>query len=434
MAVDRTELRISLPGRDTMSRNIVLVTVDSLRADHCGFMGYERDTTPTLDQLAMDGIVFENAIAPGPRTPESMPVIFTGEYPAEDLPTDMVPQREIIHRHMQTRMTLPERLSEQGYTTIGFSPNPFASRYFGFDIGFDHFQDFMSDSGRGLYQKLFRGWLVGDTLSNVMRLGRNMIQREEVFKPWESFYDEVIQRVRGTEEPYFLWVFLMDVHEPYLAGPGYRSLSWWERWSAIWQLHLGNKETPFDDRTTRQLVQAYDDSIQYTDAFFQNLQTDLSDDSPIILMHGDHGEGFGEHGTYSHEPYLYRENVHVPLLISGIGHGSIETPISLRQLSELLLTIKKGDADALGQSRGTESNSVIHTRTAADDKIALRSGRWKYIKHASGEELYDLTKGEQRSIVNGELATIHRTLTTSKRETEREYRRIQKASEELIMA
>ncbi|WP_434522791.1 sulfatase-like hydrolase/transferase [Halorubrum sp. AS12] len=258
-----------------MSENIVLVSIDSLRADYCGFMGHEGGITPTLDSMAKDAIVFENATSPGPRTPESMPGIFTGEFVSDDLPTDMVPQRELINKHMERHRTLPEQLSEMGYTTIGLTPNPFTSRFFGFDRGFDYFQDFIGDSSDGFYQRLFKGWLGGDTVSNVLRLSRNMIQREEVFKPWESFYDEAISEVQDTEEPYFLWVFLMDVHEPYMAGDGFRSTKFWERWSAIWRLYLGDKESPFDEKTTRRLIRAYEDSIEYTDAFFDRLLDDL---------------------------------------------------------------------------------------------------------------------------------------------------------------
>lgn len=135
----------------TDRRNIVLVTVDSLRADHCEFMGYEKDTTPTLDAMAEEGVAFENAIAPGPKTPEAMPAIFTGCHPPlrtenTSEPTDERKAR--IRDHMRIRSTIPKRLQERGYTTIGFTPNPYTSRHYNFDKGFDHFEDFLDSEAR----------------------------------------------------------------------------------------------------------------------------------------------------------------------------------------------------------------------------------------------------------------------------------------------
>lgn len=110
-------------------RNIVLVSIDSLRADHCGFMGYDRGTTPNLDRLANEGVVFVNAIAPGPATPQSMPAIFTGAHPYAAVDSEKFDTRKNIKHHLNRSRTIPEQLTELGYTTAGFSPNPFTSRY-----------------------------------------------------------------------------------------------------------------------------------------------------------------------------------------------------------------------------------------------------------------------------------------------------------------
>lgn len=398
-----------------MTQNLVLVTVDSLRADHCNFMGYDKETTPTLDQMSEEGLVFKNAIAPGPRTPESMPAIFTGSFPSDSLPQAMIDQRSTIEQHMRTRRTLPEQLSEKGYHTIGFSPNPFASRYFGFDEGFDEFHDFLGESDSNLYQRLFRGWLGGDTSSNVLRLARNMIQREEVFKPWEAFYDSIVEAVEEAPEPYFLWVFLMDVHEPYLAGKGYRSLSSWERWKSIWKLYLGDKETDFSDTTRERLITAYDNSIRYADAFLERLLSD-TDDNTVVAVHGDHGEAFGEHGYYSHEPYLYEESIHVPLVIHGAGEGTVERPTSLLDLTKLLTNISEAD-----EFTGTD---IAEARTANHDTVALRSQLIKYIDTNDGSELYRLNQGEQDQIDDEQARQLYSQLASSSREQTQEQRRI----------
>ena len=327
--------------------NIVLVTVDSLRADHCGFMGYEKDTTPNLDRMAEDGLVFENAIAPGPATPESMPVIFTGQWPVDrgnEAASELEARRERIRAHMNARETLPEQLQRLGYSTGAFTPNPFTSRHFGFDQGFDHFEDFMDEQNRGrLYQRVFNGFLEESGISSMARVFMNFWQREEVFKPWESYYDDAIEWANDAEEPYFLWVFLMDAHNPYISSSEHRNQSRLQEFHANFEFWRQSHETPFSDDMHEKLLTAYDDSIRYSDAFLGRLREDLGDDS-VIAVTGDHGEAFGEHGTYGHEPYLYRENVHVPLVVNGADVRSKKRTdtVSLRSLPTLLSNIADG--------------------------------------------------------------------------------------------
>ncbi|RXK46949.1 sulfatase [Halorientalis pallida] len=351
--------------------NIVLVTIDSLRADHCGFVGYEKDTTPTMDRMAESGTVFENAIAPGPATPESMPAIFTGQYPVDretDADSELTARRERIRHHMEARDTLPEKLSRLGYETGAFTPNPFTSRHFGFDQGFDHFEDFMDEANRGaLYQKVFQGFLEDSGLSSMARVFMNMWQREEVFKPWESYYDDAIEWIRDAEEPYFLWVFLMDAHNPYMSSDEYRSQSRLSEFHANFEFWRQSHETPFSDSMHEKLVTAYDDSIRYSDAFLERLRRDLAEDDPAIVIHGDHGEAFGEHGSYGHEPYLYPENVHVPLVVDGVEDTEISEPFSLRNLPGLLGSIAEDEpvaelASAFEVCRTRDGESVaVHT-------------------------------------------------------------------------
>ena len=411
-----------------MSENIVMVTVDSFRADHCGYMGYEKDITPTIDEMGTEGTFFENAVSPGPRTPESMPVIFTGQFLPDDLPTDMVPQQSIIRQHMGTRYSLPQRLSEMGYETIGITPNPFTSRYFGFDEGFDHYVDFIGEEDNSLYERLFEGWLGGNTVSNVMRLARNMVMQEEVFKPWEALYDDVLESVEQASEPYFVWVFLMDVHEPYIAGDGYHSLSMRERWSAIWRLYLGDKETPFSEKTVDRLTTAYEDSIRYTDAFFEQLREDLGDgeDGPTIIMHGDHGEAFGEHGVFSHEPYLYDENIHVPLVVSEDLDVDPTKPLSLRRLPDLVTGIASGD------DGNVEERPYAVARTTKDDKIALRSPEWKYLESATDWSLYDVSSGGEESYDDEGLCEVAGAAAAGYREQDRELDRVCEAADRVV--
>ncbi|WP_276280671.1 sulfatase [Halorussus caseinilyticus] len=391
----------------TDRESIVLVTIDSLRADHCGFAGYDRDTTPTLDSLVDEGLSFENAVAPGPATPESMPVMFTGDWPVErggggeadgESESGLAARRERIRAHMEARETLAERMSALGYRTAAFTPNPFTSRHFGFDAGFEHFEDFMGDSRAtgGLYERIFEGFVKGSGASSLARVLLNFWQGEEVFKPWETYYDEAVSWAESADEPYFLWVFLMDAHNPYMAGEGYRSQSRWKSFHANYRFWRESHDTPFDPAVHDRLVTAYDDSVRYADACLARLREDL--DATLVVT-GDHGEAFGEHGTYGHEPHLYAENVHVPLVVAGgrdeseagserdTGRETVSRPVSLSALPDLVEGVATdADLSELGEN-------WVFSETEQGDRTAVRGKDWTYLRHgrgdsADGDELY----------------------------------------------
>ncbi|MEF8842809.1 MAG: sulfatase [Haloarculaceae archaeon] len=398
--------------------NVVLVTVDSLRADHCGFAGYGRDTTPTLDRMADSGLNFETAVAPGPATPESMPAIFTGQFPAERKGTegsDLAARRERIRRHMEARDSLPEMLSRRGYRTAAFTPNPFTSRHFSFDRGFDRFQDFMDESNRsGLYQRVFQGFLEESPVSSMARILLNLWQREEVFKPWESYYEEAIEWVRSGDEPYFLWVFLMDAHNPYMSGAEYRTQPWWKEFHANFEFWRQSHETPFSPTIHDRLVTAYDDSVRYSDAFLERLLADLGGDDPVVAVHGDHGEAFGERGTYGHEPYLYDENVHVPLVLSGLEDRDVPGPVSLRSLPGMLCRVAE-DRDPVEEER-----PYVVSKTRQGGRTALYGREWRYVTDGTGEELYRAQDGDPERIDDGQLRDLCGRLVAHQRASEAE--------------
>jgi arylsulfatase len=368
--------------------NIVLVTIDSLRADYCGYVSEERDVTPTLTELATDGLAFERAIAPGPSTPESMPAIFTGTYPVGADDGRLATRRDRIRQHMSARETLPKALSRRGYTTAAFTPNPFTSRHFGFAQGFDHFQDFMDDHHRRgrLYDRLFDGFLRGNSVLSLGRVLTNFWQHEEVFKSWERYYESVVEWVTRADEPYFLWVFLMDAHNPYMANAAHRSQPRWKQFHANLQFWRESHETSFDPVVHDRLVTAYEDAVQYADAFLERLQSDLGDD-PIIAVHGDHGEAFGEHGSYGHEPYLYDENVHVPLVVGNVDPGRVTAPYSLRHLPRLLTGIATG-------ANVPEAEWYAVARSDRTRQRAVRTGSCTYLQN--GRETVLDTDGEER--------------------------------------
>ncbi|MEF8813590.1 MAG: sulfatase [Halovenus sp.] len=411
-------------------RSVVLVTFDSFRADHCGFAGYERDTTPTLDRMAERGLTFENAVAPGPSTPEAMPVILTGSHPRSLGPeheAEFVERQRTLREHMEARETLAERFSTAGYTTAGFSPNPYTSRYFGFDTGFETYEDFIGGSRERLYEGMLDGLLDDLDLRGLFpaRVLLNWVKREEVFKPWEAFYDAVLEWVRGADGPYFLWVLLMDTHDPYLVPDEYRTQSRRGTYHANWRLWRQGHEPPFSGTTHDRLVRAYDDTIRYSDAFLDRLLGDLPDD-PLVAVHGDHGEAFGEHGTYGHHQRLYEENIHVPLVVHGGPERTVTNPFSLAGLPRLLLELASGDDPAVDRE-------PAQAQTLGGTRSAVRGRDWKYLRTPDGDAVYDLQAdpGERNPLTDSDLYELCGPLMDRRTEADREKHRVRDAVEEL---
>ncbi|WP_276280672.1 sulfatase [Halorussus caseinilyticus] len=384
-----------------MSQNIILVTYDSLRADHCGFMGYDRDTTPALDALADDGLVFENATASGVPTIASMTSVMTGEH---SLASPEIGFNTEQREQVTSRPTIAEVLSDEGYATGALSPNPPASSYFGFDSGFDWFEDFLAED-KGIleraWNRVFQRSIEGGAAATYLRLFRNVVQREEVLRPWEDYYDRIRQWREQAEEPYFLWVLLLEPHHPWLPPKEYRR--WSSRWDAYRSFHhywemLNSGWTPdFSAREHRRLLNLYDDSIRYGDEFLARLREDFADDDPAIVVHADHGEEFGSHERYGHQPYLTEDLTHVPLVVGNADtEGRVERPVELRSLAPTI-------ADLAGVSHSFEADSLLADDADAkrpwvaskvfaegERRTAIRTRGSKFVAEPGRRELYDL--------------------------------------------
>jgi len=377
-------------------RNIVMVTYDSLRADHCSFMGYERETTPALDKMAKNGLFFKNAIAAGIGTPASMTCTFTGDYVHID-PSETSP--EPWRRILSGRKTLAQVLSKKGYRTGAFNPNVFASRYFGFDKGFNYFQDFVRSGGvvNSIYYRILdRVTKSGKKgLASALRNIRNLIQRQEIFKPWEDYYDQIMGWVETCDSPFFLWVLLLDTHHPYLAPKKSRQWSgWFGMWYSNWKLQKVNWEAKLSEKERKNLINAYDDSIYYADKFLDRLWKDLRDKEPILIIHSDHGEAFGEHNVYGHRLFIYEEFIHVPLVIYNCGmKREVEECVSLIGLAPTIMELIGEKNEFYSESFLYRGKDWVISKVYKEgkSKIAVRMKDWKFITGQKDEdELYYL--------------------------------------------
>ncbi|AUV82522.1 hypothetical protein C2R22_13460 [Salinigranum rubrum] len=380
-----------------MKENIVLITFDSLRADHCGHMGYERNTTPNLDQFFSEGCGYTDAMSPASRTNPSMSGIFTGEQMIYDGP---VKNPKHSRAHLQKHETIASDLKSSGYRTGAFCPNAYASRYYGFDYGFDSFNDFMFTNES--YQSLFDKHISESDLYTTLRNIRNFVQREEAFRTWESYIDRIETWVNESREPFFLWVFSMDTHYPYLTPKNHRKFSnllEMYYYNYICYRILDNYDIEVSDETMQCIRDIYDDSIKFADQFLSELKRRLEPHEPTYVIHADHGEALAEHGFYGHfYPSLYQENVHVPLVVSGknIPDSTIESPISLLQLRKMINDISAG---AFTPETYPSKGSIFLSEYdgVRDRQVrSIRKGQLKFhsvIENANTkEELYDLTE------------------------------------------
>jgi len=447
-----------------MSENIVLVTYDSLRADHCGFMGHDRDTTPALDRLAAEGTVFENAVASGVPTIASMTSVMTGEH---SLASPEIGFNKQQREQVTSRPTIAELLSDAGYSTGALSPNPPASSYFGFDDGFDWFEDFLAeDTGvfERAWNRVFRSSIEGGGLSTYVRLAKNVATKDEILRPWEDFYEEILAWRERVSEPYFLWVLLLEPHHPWMPPADYQEWSArtdkYRAFKQYYEMFTGGWTPDFDDATHDRLVDLYDDSIRYGDAFLSQLQSDLAGDDPTFVVHADHGEEFGEHGRYGHQPYLNEELIHVPLVVGkpdggvggtvGAGPEAVSDPVELRQiaptLAELAGVSHSFEAPSLFEGVGSErANGAaagggrrwVTSKVFAEGerRAAVRSRSGKYVADGESEALYDLGsetgEHEDRSEESPEGRDAFRAALSRHVATEQEKRAVRAVREEV---
>lgn len=297
-------------------------------------------------------------------------------------------RRKRLRQHLTRYGTLAERLHEQGYSTAGITANPWTSRDTAFHRGFDEFYAAGDDP------VIRRDDLFTTVFSRLSDSSVDWLLR------WTDFYGVVERARRSLTEPYFLWVFLLDPHQPYFAPRQYRVEN-----TAL-EMYYSNirynyNTNPFDRLSKHlhaRLARAYRDACRSVDGFVRTLTTDLQDDDPVLVVHADHGEAFHEHGTYGHRPVLYEENIHVPFLIHNSGRQDrIEDQVTLRRLPEIVSSL--ADSSAAFEPQSVTDEFVIST-TEEGERISIRNEEWKYIR--DGESWCQTHKGNDSLRSEGE--------------------------------
>ena len=278
-------------GSGTPRPDVLLITVDTLRADRLGCYGYTRATSPHIDRLAARGVLFERAFTTLPRTTQSVASIMTGRYPKAH------GARGLFSTLSPANLTVAEILREGGYDTAAFTSNLFLRPGQGFEQGFDRFDN------------PARRW-EGNSAGAITRAAVEWL------------------RSRPTNRPFFLWVHYLDPHwtyrpappfdrrfDPDFAGPFtlYEDLE--SKRFTKGQVIFENRLPP---RQVEHVAALYDGEIAQADAAIGELLAALPETParPLLtVLTSDHGESLGEHGYhFAHGEYLYQETLRIPLI------------------------------------------------------------------------------------------------------------------------
>ena len=362
-----------------------------MRPDHLGAYGYRRDTSPNLEAFAAAAVLFENAIANSAWTRSAVASVFTGLYPRshgvlgrdDALPPDAV--------------TLAGLLRDAGYTTAAVATNGNVSPPFGFDVGFDSWEQLPEQRTAPIHQ-----------YSDVATA-----------RALEWLAANQAAAARGTQrDPFLLYVHTTDPHEPYTPPSPFR-----ERFVRPSDHGLFR---PLEERVDRALaadpiltreqanldfIDLYDAEIAFNDAQFGILMERLKElgvyDDALIVVLADHGEAFLEHGKWGHGTRLYAEQINIPLLVK-LPQGSAARVVALSQQVDVLPTILgvagveipshvQGRSLLPAITRGEEVHETVVAELEMDGRSmdALRTPELKIIRylptvnHGTKIELFD---------------------------------------------
>jgi len=423
--------------------NLILLTIDCLRADRLSCLGYSKKTTPNLDNLARTGIFFSQAISVGSSTAPSFIAMCTSTYP-------LMYGGELSVTNSRT--TVAQVLKEHGYHTAAFHSNPWVSSLFGYHKGFDTFDDgilkwrfeSLLSKPKAIAERIVgKTGRLHDFLFQIysINMATNIISKAEVINR------KAISWLRDNPNNFFLWIHYMEAHQPYLPSSRFTSLLKSYR---IVGLEMKARTSPgsLSPEEVNRLSELYDTNLSYIDKEISSLlrtlkQSNILDDTFVIIT-ADHGEQFMEHGRHGHGNCLYEELIHVPLIIAGPGLKAqvISQQVSLLDLGPTILDILEIEKPKafLGNSllplitgnraRAGNSEAVSETDTvtpmarlgapiklrldANHRRISLRTDKWKYIYTEGGQnELYCLEDDpkETRNIIDikPEIATELKT-------------------------
>lgn len=369
--------------------NVLIIVLDAARASNVGAYGYPRETTPYIDQLAAEALVFRQAFSECPNTSCSIPNLISG------IPFVDTGPPGAWHRLSDEMTTLAEYLGGLGYRSFAFSSNPNNAIARNTSQGFDEFFEMWAWEGRGRHPER----------RDPHRLSR--------------LANETMRDVDATE-PVFMLLHYVPPHEPYAPrpefdifgdpeyeGPVYPGVTFRDVRSGQWTLSPADVE---------EMVALYDGNLRMADdavrEVFDALKADQRWDNSIVLITADHGEAFFEHGVQGHNSTLYDEMLHIPFILrlpTGTTTDHVDTS-RLVILSDVVPTVlgqvgikanpEVGGVDLLGADGQSAGSRVILHRRGGQRQFAARTLRWKALFSQNGRDsmLFDLESDPEETL------------------------------------
>ncbi len=382
----------SKPARPAARPNVLLITIDTLRADRLGAYGNREIATPALDRLARDSVVFERALAQVPLTLPSHAVILTGTYPFHNQVQDFSGQT--LSPEFRT---LAESFKQNGYATGAVISSFVLDRSWGLARGFDFYYD------------LFAG-------TSFLEANVALVERRA-----DKSVDEALKWLKKTSgRPFFFWLHLYDPHSPY------------------------NPPEPFLGRHDS----AYDGEVAYTDSQVGRLLAWLRQSrryaNTLVVLLSDHGESLGEHGENEHGFFVYNSTLHVPLMVkppagAGVKPGRVAGAVETTSVAPTILELARISDPAFEKQSQAPSLVAANKAPLKDERFAysetfypfssfgwsplrsLETARYHYIQ-APQPELYDLRSDpEEKENLASKLSAVASALKQQLEERVKQY-------------
>ncbi len=401
---------------------VVLVILDTVRADHLPSYGYARDTAPALTEFAREALVFEQMTTPGDMTLTSHASLFTGQFVSHHGTT--VPKPVLG----DDADTLAEELARAGYSSYGVAANcGWIGKGHGIDQGFTHWD---TRCGRAFFAGVSPVFLRQFLLERLRRAAF----REQANWRWrsaEEISNEALRVIAGldaSDAPFLLFLNYMDVHRPIQPPAQYRKrfpgdfpgFDMSGDWSALHtQVNEGRRAVTAAERA--HLESQYDGAIAYIDDQLKRVFDDLRErglfEQSLVIVTSDHGEGFGDHGTFGHGHGVYQDAVHAPLIVKVPGQREgrrIATPVSLVDVMPTVLAAlglpPARDVDGVSLLGEIPEQRALFAESfdgKGEIARALRRGSRKFVHHRGrADALYELASdpSELRDLSGTEAA------------------------------
>lgn len=384
--------------------NIILISIDCFRHDRCGYNGHFRSTTPFLDQIAGESVVFDNAYATGPFTTESVPGFIAGQHSFNGCYFNSHAWKAIP----EGSETIASYLKKQGFETVAVLSNPHLTRKRNFDIGFDHFSNLETEGSdpkektdetrqkfsieeysHAIKTRMRRYNSIYTPYSLPYVLNRYRQYRHE----WPTHRAEYIlekfaDEIKSTTGSFFGWTHLMDLHAPIHPDVGENS--------AMSNILADMERVVGVD--PKEYTRLYDSALAYVDLQLSNFVDELKSakiwEETALIITADHGEClFDRKRMYGHpRHHHFDELLHVPLIVRTPHHSPerIRHSVSLAWLHEILSELVSGslgcfptNSGSNGLLSGHPGDEPVISDTVDENghTIAVRNQTWKYLLH-----------------------------------------------------